>query len=528
MLLDLSLTHQDASLLAELLDVWQRKRSRNLLRTVYYDTKQALKDFGISVPPQMRAIDPTLGWVRRGVHALTDRSVFEGFVSTSGEDDPFGLSGVLAENDFVTELPQAQISSAVHSCSFLTVSQGDVAAGEPAVLIIPRAADDSAAVWDNRRRALRGFLSVVETDAFQQPVSYVMYTPEKVVTLTKQATSWRVDARVNPLGVVSVAPLVLGPELKRPFGHSRITRTAMWLTDAAVRTVLRAEVSAEFYSAVEYWLFGPDVSQFAGSDKWSAVMGRIKALDVEDGEDKPTLHRFNGASPQPHTDQLRTWATLFAAEMGMSVASMGVISDNPSSAEAIFGAKEDLIVDVQQANRTWGRGAVRAAQLAVRLRDGEPSEAVAGELRTLTAAYTDPAIVSPTSAADAFVKRASVIPGFAETEVGLEAAGLSRDQIARYQAARRTQQATSLVSALRANADAAIAASPAVAAAASERGGIDPDAAKKQFDALGVAIRAGVDPQQAAGAVGLAGIEFTGAVPTSLRLPEKDAQVLEQ
>ncbi len=51
---------------------------------------------------------------------------------------------------------------------------------------------------------------------------------------------------------------------------------------------------------------------------------------------------------------------------------------------------------------------------------------------------------------------------------------------------------------------------------------------KTKFDALGVAIRAGVDPQSAATLIGLGGVEFTGAVPVSLRVPESDAKRLEE
>lgn len=46
-------------------------------------------------------------------------------------------------------------------------------------------------------------------------------------------------------------------------------------------------------------------------------------------------------------------------------------------------------------------------------------------------------------------------------------------------------------------------------------------------DAMGVLIRSGVDPDAAARTVGLGDIEFTGAVPVSLRLPEGDAARLE-
>lgn len=50
---------------------------------------------------------------------------------------------------------------------------------------------------------------------------------------------------------------------------------------------------------------------------------------------------------------------------------------------------------------------------------------------------------------------------------------------------------------------------------------------KAKFDALGVAIRAGVNPSDAAGRLGLDGIEFAGATPVALRLPESAANRME-
>lgn len=50
---------------------------------------------------------------------------------------------------------------------------------------------------------------------------------------------------------------------------------------------------------------------------------------------------------------------------------------------------------------------------------------------------------------------------------------------------------------------------------------------KERADALGVLIRAGVDPEDAAQRAGLDGIEFTGAIPVSLRPKVTDAAQLE-
>lgn len=56
----------------------------------------------------------------------------------------------------------------------------------------------------------------------------------------------------------------------------------------------------------------------------------------------------------------------------------------------------------------------------------------------------------------------------------------------------------------------------------------DADDLKAKADALGSLIRAGVDPEAAAAMLGLEGLEFTGATPVSLRLPESQAEELEE
>lgn len=443
---DAVLSHGEADLLQRLVRVYAEKRPRNVLRSTYFEGKQPFRDFGISIPPQIvNRFENVLGWPAKGVNALTDRSVFEGFVSPSGTDDPFGIDRLVFDNDLRVELPQAQKSSAIHACSFLTVTAGDVSAGEPDVLIMARAADASAAIWDRRRRSMEGFLSIVDADDQGLPSLLVMYTRGAVLTLSRSvAGRWSVDRRAHGMGRVTVAPLSFQPEINRPFGHSRISRAAMGITDAALRTLVRAEVGAEFYSAPQYWVLGGDKSDFAGKDKWSAVMSRIKVLEPNsETDEKPTVQRFSGETPQPHVDLLRMWASAFAGDQGLALDSLGITQDNPSSAEAIYAAKEDLIVLTGHANRSWGRGAADAARMAVMLRDGLSE--VPDELRDMTAQYTDPALTSPTAKADAFTKLASAIPGFSETEVGLEMAGLTREQIIRFQAERRTSSISQLV-----------------------------------------------------------------------------------
>lgn len=436
------LSAEDAALFVRLVDKWQSRRPSNTERSVYFDGEAALKDFGISLPPQMRSISAALGWHGKGIRAVTDRSRFEGVVSADGSDDPFELEQVLDENSFRSEYPQAKVSSAVHGCSFYTVS---LERGRP--LIHAVAADSGAGVWDTRRRELAGFLEIVEIDEQKRASLMVMYTPEKAVTIAVEKGKPVVQGVVrNPLGRVTAVPLPYNPELRRPLGHSRISRASMYFADAALRTIVRAEVSAEFYSAPEYFLFGADVSGFAGDDKWSAIMGRIKAWDYdsENGEEAPTLHRFNGASPQPHTDQLRMWQALFADDQDLEV--QFADASNPSSADAIFAAKETLITTTEDANARWDAAALSALQMGVMLRDGLTE--MPPELRRLSLRSTDPRIVSPSARANAYVQIASVDPVFATSRVGRAYAGLTQTQIVELEAAEQKQASSDRLSML--------------------------------------------------------------------------------
>ena len=62
----------------------------------------------------------------------------------------------------------------------------------------------------------------------------------------------------------------------------------------------------------------------------------------------------------------------------------------------------------------------------------------------------------------------------------------------------------------------------------SEKPGQDQAAMNQTFDALGKAVRSGVSPESAAQKLGLEDIEFTGATPVALRLPEREALGMEE
>lgn len=416
-----------------MLNRWAAKRHRNALRSTYYEGKNLLRDLGISIPPQLKTVETVLGWPAKAVGGLVSRCNFDGFVLPGEDQDPFDLGGLLADNNMDVELPQALTSSMIHATGFLTITPGDTSAGEPEVLFLARSARWATGLWDRRTRSLKAGLSIVDTDDGGVPTEFVMYQRDKVTTFRRNAGKWSAEIQANRTGRVWMEPLTFRPELDRPFGHSRISRAVMSLTDSAVRTVLRSEVSAEFFNTPQRYVLGAEEGAFKGDDaKWKAIMGRILAISRDEEGETPQVGQFPQQSMQPHMEQLRGWASLFAGETSLPVSSLGIVQDNPASAEAIYAAKEDLVMEAAAANRVFGSALRRAATTAVMLRDGLTE--APSELRQLQAKWRNPATPSVVSASDALVKQASVMPWLADSDVALEALGYDQATITRLRA----------------------------------------------------------------------------------------------
>lgn len=437
----------DQAALEKMIHQWGAKRPRNILRSVYYEGKNALLDFGISLPPKMRNIDVVLGWPFKAVNTLGARCQFDRFVSPSGEEDPYGVNALFVESGGDATLPQAITSALTHAVSFLTVTPGDTSAGEPEVLILPKSAAEATGLWDARTQSLSDGLSILSTDDGGMPDRLVWYARDHVTTFERRQGKWYADTQDNPTGRVWMEPLSFRPELHRPMGHSRISRAVMSLTDAGLRTLARSESHAEFFASPQRWALGADKEAFGiGEDRWNAVMSRFLVISKDEDGDTPTLGQFSQMSMQPHFDHLRTLASLFSGETGLALSSLGIVQDNPSSAEAIYAAKEDLVIEAKSAQRVWNAPLRRTAITAVMLRDDltEVPEDLAG----LRGNWLNAATPSIVSASDAIVKQVTAMPWIAESEVALEALGYDEGTIARLLADKRRSQGPSILAQL--------------------------------------------------------------------------------
>lgn len=418
-----------------MLDQWQRKLPRNRLRASYYNGANRVKNLNIAVPDSMIDFEEVVGWPAKAVDVLANRVRFDGFVTTEDDTDPLGLDDMLAASDFTTILPQAIRSSLIHSCSFVNVAGGN---GQP-VNAFFRSALYETGIWDDATHSLRCALAIVSlTDDsantnMARPRELVLYEPLETLRVRLANGRYVVVERVpNDLGHVPVYALAYHQDLHRSFGRSRISREVMSLTDTAVRTMLRMEVSAEFYSSPQRYLLGAEPPTDKDGNPmtgWQASVTRMLTVSRDEDGQLPTVGQFAQMTMQPHSDMLRALAGRFSGATGVPMAQLGVMTDSgPSSAEAIAASETELVIEARNTCDAFGAQLCKAAKDMAALNGADPDDEA---LKHLKANWRDPERPSQAAVADAVLKIVQAIPWTANSRVMLEKLQFSDSDITR-------------------------------------------------------------------------------------------------
>ena len=426
-------------MLFELLDVWRAKLPKNRLRQRYYDGRNKLKDFGISIPPQLLTVETVVGWPQKAVDALAVRSRFDGF--SCGDDAVQRRVDEIANRSRIKlKYRQGVQSELIHSCEFAVVGVDESGAAR----IDFYNAQDAAAVWDDAAGRIAYGMTVDEwRDG--EPTSVSVYTDEGRMVFYDAGAYYDWTFEPYAMGRVCMDVFAYRPTETRPFGQSRVSRAVRSITDSAVRVALGGDVAYSFSVSPQKYLLGVDANTFADTPKWEAYIGSILAVGRDENGDIPQFGQLSQASMQQTVDYFRTLAARFSGETNVPISTLGVIHDQPASAEAIYAANEPLIIECEDLNDN-SRDTLRTlAQMAVAAEVGKPVDELTDAERDIVPNFKNPAMPSIVSQADAMVKLASVLPGFADTNVFLEQLGFSEDIVRRVNAERREQQAASLL-----------------------------------------------------------------------------------
>lgn len=409
-------------MLFDLLELWRSKLGRNMLKMRYYNGKNVLKDFGISIPPTLLNVETVVGWPQKAVDAMAVRSRFDGFTATDYNVQA-DLNKLVNSSNLRMKYRQAAQSALIHSCAFATVQMG--ADGMPRIDL--HSAETAAARWDDAKGRI-AYGMVINDFKDHAPFDVTMYTDTAAVHLwDTEAGYWDWSAQPYSMGRPTMEALVYRPTFRKPFGQSRITRAVMSITDSAVRESLRAEISAEFFTSPQKYLLGADEDAFKTRPLWSAYLGAIFAVSKDLDGDTPKFGQLPQGSMQPHTDYLRSLAARFSGETNVPISTLGVIHDNPASAEAIYAASEPLVIEVEDFNDSARETLRNVALMSLAAMLDVPLDELPDEYRDFMPNFRNPAMPSVVSQTDAMTKLAAVVPGFAGTEVFWEQVGFPED-----------------------------------------------------------------------------------------------------
>jgi len=435
------LTDDEQRTLRRLVDQLKQKRRRNELRSAFMDSKHILRQLPPTVPGYIRQMGIVLGWPAKAVEALARRAKLDGFTLPGADLSSYGLDRIVDSNGYVRESRIHHIASLEHGPAFLVSTLGGE--GEPDVLITRRSALDGTGTWNVRTRHLDDFLSVVEWKD-GEPSEFNLYLPG----VTVMCAAGRVQNRSpHSLPRIPVEPLVYNARDGRPFGSSRITRPIMSITQSAVRTIMRSEGTADFYSAPIIALLGASEDTFGQSPRLQMLMSNMFGIpddeDAAPGRERVDMKQIEQASQEPHVKQLEVWAQLFAAEACIPVSSLGIgaTQANPTSAESYTASREDLIDAAEDASDGWATGHIRTLQNAWMLAAGESQ--IPPDLLKLQPVWRDPRHPSKAAEADWMTKVASVLPWVAEADSALDLIGVRPDVAERLRADRARNSSTS-------------------------------------------------------------------------------------
>lgn len=331
------------------------KRSRVLLRYKYYEMKNIAKEYGNVIPKQFASLRPVLGWCAKAADSVAERIVFEGF-----SNDGLNLTEIFDLNSADVLTDSAVLSSLISACSFIYISAGE--GGYPRLQVID--GSNATGIIDPVTRMLTEGYAVLERDNTGKAAVEAYFTADSTYIFR----GGDVQEFPNPAPFALLVPLINRPDPMRPFGHSRISRACMCLVDSAMRTLKRSEVSAEFYSFPQKYILGldPEAEQ---PDKWAATISSMLRFDKDSEGDHPVLGQFQQQSMAPYDDQMRTIASMFAGETGLTLDDLGFSTANPSTPEAIRASHETLRLTARKAQRDLAVGFKNAGYLAACVRD---------------------------------------------------------------------------------------------------------------------------------------------------------------
>lgn len=430
------LTFAEREAVEALLDVYDRTRVRNKSLEDYFEGDVMVKDIGVRIVPPEADVHVALScdWARKAVKALSNLVLFDGFVFEDGDGDE-GLDRVLRDCNFRAAFSRNRIGMFKKGCMFATVNS---VGGRANVRF--HSADSSAAIMDVAGERLGSGFVIADTRRTlwspkkAVPTQVNLHMPGVRVAIHREDVSrWRAEHVETPLDRPMMVSFVYDPTDTKPLGGTRITGQVRDLVDDVLRVRLALVLSTALYAVPMRAILGLSDAVYDAlmKSKWGTYLNPLLLATSNKGQ-VPQLQQLPSNSPEALIRLIESDAKLFSGSTGVPLNSLGIVQDNPSSAEAIAEARKDLSDEASSTIEEQLKPSMRElALLVMAVESNRPIGQLTDEQLSVMAHFVDPARASQAARTDSAMKIASVDEGFAGTDVFYEMVGFDQPTIAR-------------------------------------------------------------------------------------------------
>ena len=417
--------------LGQLVEVFADRADKNRLLEQYYEAKQPTPSIGINNIPDTVDVPARCDWAAKAVTSVSERVRMNGF-TFAGDYRDAALDRIERANGLSAGFNRHVASELVHGCMFATVQRiGD------AVAVRTHTAETAVAIWDVAAQHIAAGFVVADSRRTKWspnapvPVQVNLHLPRRVVVITQhECGRWAAASKPTPLDRPMMEAFCFRPTGTKPFGQSRITPAVRYYVDEVQRTLRYMAVSGALYATPKDVLMGLSEAQFKameGENFNVMATSLFKATRAKDGS-VPDYRRIQAASPQPYIDSIATYAKLFSGATGVPLNSLGIVQDNPSSAQAIEAQREDICVAAEDCIETNRESMRNVALMAMAVAENKTLDRLTDEQLSVMPDFRNPMRPSLAATADAYVKIASVLDGFAQTREFLRGQGFTPER----------------------------------------------------------------------------------------------------
>lgn len=302
--------------------------------------------------------------------------------------------------------------------------------------------------------------SAVKRWRTQTTTEAVVYLPDQVIRLRADtpgaatAGFYVVETLDNPIGVVPVVPIrntdLIGVYTPNANGFTDVgcseIADLMPLVDGLNKVLTDMLVTSEYVGQPRRWATGielverPKLDQDGNpvlDDDGNPVMDTVSPIPEGDRlmtaeSDQAKFGQLDAASLNGYENAVNVLLGQIMAVSALPAHYVGVMHDNPSSADAIRSAEASLTARAEARQQVFGRAWEQVARLMVAVRDGADPATV-----NVRVQWADAATRSVAQEADATVKlyQAGLLP----TTYALQKLGYSADEISAISAARAAE-----------------------------------------------------------------------------------------